>query len=54
MAGSLWLALSNELDELTSSQYAPFTHKIALFSFFWMPTSGGETPIMMGRLLDVS
>ena len=38
MAGSLPLYISNELDELTSSQYAPFTHKIALFSFFWMPT----------------
>ena len=38
VAGSLPLYISNELDELTSSQYAPFTHKIALFSFFWMPT----------------
>ena len=38
MAGSLWLAVSNELDELTSSQFGPFSHKIALFSFFWMPT----------------
>ena len=26
-------------NELTSSQYAPFSHKIALFSFF-----GGPTP----------
>ena len=39
MAGSLSLAVSNELNELASSQYAPFSHKIALFSFF-----GGPTP----------
>ena len=34
-------AVSNELNELASSQYAPFSHKIALlFSFF----GGGATP----------
>ena len=34
MACSLPLSVSNELNEPTSSQYAPFSHKIALFSFF--------------------
>ena len=34
MAGSLSLSVSNELNELASSQYAPFSHKIAIFSFW--------------------
>ena len=42
MAGSLSLAaVSNELNELTSSQYAPFSHKTVVFFSF---VGGGPTP----------